>query len=626
MALFFISILSLLAAVTFAQPQDIPARSTRAITLVGNDIYLYGGSGSDGTCYSDFYTLHLDPSNGWVAVDAPWTSVKPDAGAPLLDVNSWAVASSDGSSLLFYGQTLCPSLQTNGLGAPHLYSSTSSSVQYQNQGGSSTRTVTTPDVLGPRLIPGDVPVPVQVVDAQNHIAYTFVYDAFNPQLGMQLWSFPTTQLPTNIAQTKNITMVTSQPTTPPPPPPPPANGTNSTVPAHPTPAGPVVLAPFMDPGNAVYLNGEIIVVGGGRQGLPMTGDNVDPSSGLYKTDRCFIYTIATGQWSVRTLTVAGGNFPTSRRFAALVAVGNKIYMHGGNTTATVPTVTYEKDLWILDTQTWQWTRGPDSPNGRAYHTLINYQNTLMSVSGSEFETTKLKAAPNGFIMVYDLNATTWGAQFGTITETFFQKHGVALIAGSVSGFLVLVLIAAVAARLWRKRTGRKPITSGLVRKFTNKPFLATTAVRKSGPSNPTVAAAQLSGMSNPYPSQGGFETHIDLSALPRVNDSSTFDQHMSPPHQFDPYGSMQHVPLMADDALENQGHELDPYRDDDEPEMKDMQPLSHSTPHFVAGGVPKTDSISYPGQTAGISDVPVLGEMAVRSMTPDATDKGPISE
>ncbi|KAF9995277.1 hypothetical protein BGZ79_011025 [Entomortierella chlamydospora] len=480
------------------------------------------------------------------------------------------------------------------------------------EGSSSTRTATTTDVLGPRLVTNDFPVPVQAVDEQNHIAYTFVYDAFNPNLGMQLWSFATTQLPNNIAQTKNTTMVTSIS--------PPTNGTNSTVTA---PVESVVLAPFMDPGNAVYLNGMIIVVGGGRQGVDMKGDNVDPDSGLYKTDRCFTYTVSSGLWSVRSLTVAGGgDFPLSRRFAALVAVGNKIYMHGGNTTETVPTVTYEKDLWILDTQTWQWTKGPDSQNGRAYHTLINYQNTLISVSGFEFETTTTKSASNAFIMVYDLNAGTWGPQFGTINKTFFQEHAIAIIAGSVSAFLVLVVVAAAVSRLWRKHTGRKPIGSGLVRKFTNKPFLATTGARKSSRPNPTVAAAQLSGMSNPYPSQRGHETHIDLSALPRVNDSSTFDQHTSPTHQFDPYGSMQHVPLMADDALENQGHELDPYKDGDEAEEKDMRPLSHATPHFVPSGVSETGSSLHPGQTVGTSGAPV----AARRMTGDATDRGPISE
>ncbi|KAF9197831.1 hypothetical protein BGZ49_001563 [Haplosporangium sp. Z 27] len=302
-------------------------------------------------------------------------------------------------------------------------------------------------------------------------------------------------------------------------------------------------------------------------------------------------------------------------------------MHGGNTTATIPTTAYAQDLWILNTQTWEWTSGPDSLNGRALHTLINYQNTILSVSGFEFETSKAKAAQNGFIMVYDLDTNAWSAQFGTIQESFFKRHGVVLIVGSLAGFLVLVVLAAVATRLWRKHTGRPPLresrlarklTKKFTRKFNNnnnnsKPFFAgsTTSVPRkplasSVYNNRSAAttAAHLSGMSNVYPShnqrfsnQGQFEQHIDLSALPRVDDSGAFDRDQSS-SQSNPYSSMQHVPLMSDNALENQGHELDPYRDDRGLEEKDPRRLSNTvTPNFNSSSrVSEIESISYPGQ------------------------------
>lgn len=38
-----VSAFSLFAAVACAQPQSVPARATRAITVVGDDVYLYGG-------------------------------------------------------------------------------------------------------------------------------------------------------------------------------------------------------------------------------------------------------------------------------------------------------------------------------------------------------------------------------------------------------------------------------------------------------------------------------------------------------------------------------------------------------------------------------------------------------
>lgn len=65
----------------------------------------------------------------------------------------------------------------------------------------------------------------------------------------------------------------------------------------------------------------------------------------------------------------------------IFAVNDKIYMHGGYTRKTQPTVEYANDLWILDTKTWQWTAGSDSPSGRSSHTLISYQGLLLSVSG-----------------------------------------------------------------------------------------------------------------------------------------------------------------------------------------------------------------------------------------------------
>ncbi|KAF9434761.1 kelch domain-containing protein 3 [Entomortierella beljakovae] len=613
----FISVLVILA-VANAQPSSIPARSTRAITLVGDTVYLYGGSGSNGSCYSDFYSLNLDPSNGWVAAQAPWNSIQ-QSNPSELGENSWAIPSTDGSSLLFYGQTLCPSLldMSNNPASP--YVSTSASVDFQYQGTSWTQTGTQVNILKPFIYN---PVPVQAIDSQNHISYTFLYDAFNPQLGMELLSLPTGQLSAAaLGSAKNTTMVTTQPT--PPLPPPSTNGTNTTTPTPPSPTQ-VVLAPYMDPGSTVYMDGKIIVVAGGRKGGALTGDDVDPSSGLYKTDRCFVYTISTGLWSVQKLT---GSYPLSRRGAALLAVGNKIYMHGGNTTETVTTVSYEKDLWILDTQTWEWSSGPSSLNGRAFHTLIHFQDTILSFSGAEFETTKTRAAQNAYIMVYDLKTTTWGVQFGTINESYFSKHGVAIIAGSLAGFVIIVGLAAVAARLFRKYTGRRPIPSSLSRRFTVKPFLATTARKPvGGMSKSTEAANQFPANSRSYSNQNDYMSHIDLSALPRVDDSNAYDHLQSPQQQFNPYAStltQQRVPLMSDNALENQDHDdLNPYHDNTELEEKDPRPQFVPPLHtdsFINTS-PQIESISYTGQTANISGVPVRGEMAVMSMSHDVQD------
>ncbi|KAI7818170.1 hypothetical protein BC939DRAFT_300756 [Gamsiella multidivaricata] len=316
MTLLYVSVLSLFAAVVCAQPQTVPARATKAIALIGNDVYLYGGSASTGECFSDLYSLHLDPANGWVAGQAPWNNIEQGSTpSPALSTNSWAVGSTDGLSLLFYGQSLCPQNMDKDANSSHTLTVSSGSVQFHSQGGQWSQTGTAADVLGPRLVKDDMPVPVQVVDIQNHMAYTFVYDAFNPQLGMQLWSFSTDNPPANIAQSaKNTTMLTTRP----PRPLPPTNGTNETVPTSP-PTTQTVLAPFVDVGCAIYHSGTIIVIGGGRTtGVALTGDGVDSASGWYKMDRCWVYTIATNEWNIRNLTAPGGSFPLPRRLAALL--------------------------------------------------------------------------------------------------------------------------------------------------------------------------------------------------------------------------------------------------------------------------------------------------------------------
>ncbi|KAF9937998.1 hypothetical protein BGZ67_000637 [Mortierella alpina] len=580
-------VLTAVLSIACAQPQSEPARTTRAITLIENDLYVYGGSGAGGTCYSDLYTLHLDATDGWTAGTAPWKTVSSDRSTPL-GSNSWAVASDDGEKILFYGQSLCPQQLTLEASSPHPFKASSGSVIFEHDDGKWSQSDTASDIFGPRLVKSDEPVPVQVVDHKNRVVYTFVYDAFNPQLGTQLWTFSTDHLPSDIAKSaKNTTMTTTQPPAPSPVTPPPTNSTNATLPAPPPPPtqAPVVLAPFVDIGAAVYLDGTIVVIGGGRaSGEKLVGDEVDAGSGYYKMDRCWIYTIASNQWRVQNLTAAGGDLPLPRRLAALLVVGTKIYMHGGNTTQTDPTDQYAKDLWILDTATWQWTSGPSSPMGRASHTLIRHNNTLLSLSGFDFETTKAKAAKNSFVMVYDLDTTTWGSQFGRVNQSFFQQHSIAIIGGAVAGFVLFLLLASIASRLWRKHTHKRSGLGELKRRNrSSKAFLSAAATgpqvagaaisktRGSRPSSDVRFSGQASNDRDVnYEPQSGHETYIDLSTLTP-----------QPEQQYNPYASVhqqQQVPLMNANALDQQEVNLEPYVDDDESAIRNPIPQHHIEP------------------------------------------------
>ncbi|KAF9983835.1 hypothetical protein BGZ75_004709 [Mortierella antarctica] len=400
--------------------------------------------------------------------------------------------------------------------SPHPFKASSGSVIFEHDDGKWSQSDTASDIFGPRLVKSDEPVPVQVVDHKNRVVYTFVYDAFNPQLGTQLWTFSTDHLPSDIAKSaKNTTMTTTQPPAPSPVTPPPTNSTNATLPAPPPPPTqtPVVLAPFVDIGAAVYLDGTIVVIGGGRaSGEKLVGDEVDAGSGYYKMDRCWIYTIASNQWRVQNLT------------------------------------------------------------------------------------TKAKAAKNSFVMVYDLDTTTWGSQFGRVNQSFFQQHSIAIIGGAVAGFVLFLLLASIASRLWRKHTHKRSGLGELKRRNrSSKAFLSAAATgpqvagaaisktRGSRPSSDVRFSGQASNDRDVnYEPQSGHETYIDLSTLtPQPNQQ-----------QYNPYASVhqqQQVPLMNANALDQQEVNLEPYVDDDESAIRNPIPQhpiepSHRSNHTTPRG------------------------------------------
>ncbi|KAG0037812.1 hypothetical protein BGZ82_001760 [Podila clonocystis] len=518
----FFSILSIatLLAVAGAQPQTVTPRTSRAIAVIDSDIYLYGGN------------------DGWTAGNAPWNNIKLDLDKALaLSQTSYAAPSADGNNLFFYGQTLCPSQLAKDSSAPHSFVASSGSVTIQREKGQWTQTGTAADVLGPRLVQADEPVPVQVVDPVNHVVYTFVYDANNPQLGMQLWTFSADHPSANIAHSSTPT---------------PTNSTNTTEPVPPPPTPvippPITLAPFIDVGAAVYLDGTIVVVGGGRTtGLQITGDDVDAASGYYKMDRCWVYNIAANTWSVQNL------------FSP-----------------------------------------PHLPR---------------PCTGFEHQNSKAKASRTGFVMIYDPASSTWGNQFGTIRESFFQKHTVAIICGSLGGLLALLICASVSVRLWRKHSRGHLSRSTAVNWKRSKPFVASTAIKPdsveaAAEATSAAAAGRLSGVTLASTRQrdnyGRLDSQIDLSALPRASESTMYgvphqqqfqNQH-SLQHQdsyqyqynFNPYAPVnqqQQVPLMQANAME-QPEDLQAYTDDDRLFERDGQ-----YPSRPSSG----QGVGYPGQT-----------------------------
>lgn len=201
-----------------------------------------------------------------------------------------------------YGQTLCPNDLVHKSDSPHAFTASSKSAMLQLDGkehGSQTQSAQ--DILGPRLTNEDEPVPIQVVDQERRIVYTFVYDANEPDQRLRLYSFSADHPDLELAEeAKNITMHTP--------------GQSSTEPKQddeehdheeekPNIAVTTGTAPYIDIGSTVYWNGTIVVIGGGKaEGrTPLTGKDVNPVSRLHKMDRCWLYDIASDTWSIKYL-------------------------------------------------------------------------------------------------------------------------------------------------------------------------------------------------------------------------------------------------------------------------------------------------------------------------------------
>ncbi|KAF9959773.1 hypothetical protein BGZ72_008804 [Mortierella alpina] len=129
-------------------------------------------------------------------------------------------------------------------------------------------------------------------------------------------------------------------------------------------------------------------------------------------------------------------------------VGNKIYMHGG----VKPYQTVLKDLWILDTDTWLWQRAPDGPGPRADHTLLQYHDYIIAVSG--FDVGRNVPVESTLpVMAFDTNTTSWTNTIRPTldVETSFITNvtRIAIITGTVI-FALVMLVIALSTHLLRK--------------------------------------------------------------------------------------------------------------------------------------------------------------------------------
>ncbi|KAG0210090.1 hypothetical protein BGX31_001981, partial [Mortierella sp. GBA43] len=205
-------------------------------------------------------------------------------------------------------------------------------------------------------------------------------------------------------------------------------------------------APFVGKGVATAVKDKIVIITGTANSF--TPGDIDQAE-LRGCDHAYVFSTVTNTWARQDLTVANhGAMPDTRDKAALLAVGSKIYMHGG----VKPYQTVLKDLWILDTDTWVWTRGPDGPGPRADHTLLQYHEYLLAVSGFDVGR-NVPVASVLPIMAFDTNTTAWTDVIRPTldAETSFITNvtRAAIIVGTVAVGVIL-LVLAVSPRLLRK--------------------------------------------------------------------------------------------------------------------------------------------------------------------------------
>ncbi|CAO3571735.1 unnamed protein product [Mortierella alpina] len=471
------------------------------------------GSSPSGTCFSDLYHLHIDPKAGWADGLAPWATIDLSGAEQsqtiALNSNSWVVGvkqlpddSDDDDQhsetiqpgLYVYGQTLCPNDLAQKSASPHAFTASSRSAVLQLEGNErGSQSQSAEDILGPRLTKEDEPVPIQVLDQERHIVYTFVYDANEPDQRLRLYSFSADHPNLELAkEAKNMTMHTP--------------GQHSTEPKQddeeqddeeerPKTAIVTDMAPYVDIGSTVYWNGTIIVLGGGKaEGrTPLTGKDVNPVSRLHKMDRCWLYDIASDTWRIQYLTSPVGTFPPSRRQAALV-VGFR----------------FRHPMGTLDR--------------------------------------------NALIMVYNITSDAWSMDFGELPETFLTMYPIAVILALVGGLLFLLITASALWSYWdrvktapafdQEKAGSMlsnvPGTEKRAVSLARRPRTVSPSRRQSRAGLVEMVEGSTGSLQQTSNSRDSLEYELPLPPLPK---------HFA----CESKGSMQQqqqVPLMSDDALE----------------------------------------------------------------------------
>ncbi|KAG0298836.1 hypothetical protein BGZ96_006227 [Linnemannia gamsii] len=212
-------------------------------------------------------------------------------------------------------------------------------------------------------------------------------------------------------------------------------------------------APFVDKGVATVVGDKIVILTG-------TANSFTPgdaqTSQLRGCDHAYVFSTTLHTWTRQELKVAENEaLPDTREKSAFLTVGKKIYMYGG----VKPYQNVLKDFWTLDTETWTWQRGPDGPGPRADHTLLQYYEYIFIVSGYNVSR-NVPLTETLPLMVFDTNTTSWTNEIRATldAETTYVSNvtRAAIIIGTVT-FAVVLMVIALSTHLLRKWNQRNYI-------------------------------------------------------------------------------------------------------------------------------------------------------------------------
>ncbi|KAF9315036.1 hypothetical protein BG003_003537 [Podila horticola] len=451
-----------------------PIQSSQTISILGDELYVHGGSRSDSflesNCIPDLWRLRLGQSTEWNITDSTWEPVQPKETVTLPPVaglglktllvpgnhtehiTNGTVAHADNTSpfMIEFGRSGCADEETQNGTTP---TSGLSGIAFNIYNPvMNTWQVTDLVNISEALTPPTSGLNVSLAETGNWLSPVVAVDYVALAWYIILQStVPLRQL----ILKKDVSALTSFMSK--------IDLTESSSTLFPdellfegweTVSDLNETAPFVGRGVATVMRDSIVIISGTANSFTPGDANIAELRGC---DHAYLFSMVDHTWKRQELSVANdGVLPETREKAAFIAVGPKIFMHGG----IKPYQTVLQDFWILDTETWTWTRLLDGPGPRAGHTLLQYHEYLFAVSGSNVGR-NIPIEGVLPIMAYDTNSSAWTNKIRATldVETTFISNvtRAAIIIGTVvfASVLAVIALSTHLLRKWNQRNYTK---------------------------------------------------------------------------------------------------------------------------------------------------------------------------